>query len=460
MSIFLSNFAAQNCLSMKRILLFVGVAFFSMEIIAYNPLDSLPCYCVDLVELMGGNDETELSEEDVKALERDNIYFSDRKDCLAKFLVSVKPQKKSGPKEKPLPLFVAQKLGLWGYMNVGRNSFAQSYLAVAKLSTVGQGKELYKAMQSDTALARPMFNALYERYYGNRNEQIRVNSLHDMGFTYPEIDQMEEIGYAHYRVLEYARKNPSIPREELIKEGFEAEKAFDGHEYSEEELKDYLKEQDAANRMSDMFASEKEKESYPYYRGKLKLKSWSIKKEWEKEFRSCQVADLQPCYSSIVVHIDKKGIGRLECTEDAPALVKYFYSYASQHESPSFVPVKLQFAKIKESVDVNFKGKINIVERRIFDGTGEVKIAYKDGQWELVKSPDNWDKIPLLNYIRSMQLENKTKKSKLTLTGQIIRRYINVGHLGACELAPIYQFVSSNDKNLQFDTYEESRVRW
>lgn len=89
-----------------------------------------------------------------------------------------------------------------------------------------------------------------------------------------------------------------------------------------------------------------------------------------------------------------------------------------------------------------------------------MKIAYKDGQWELVKSPENWDKIPLLNYVRSMQLENKTKKSKLTLTGQIIRRYINVGYLGACELAPIYQFVSSNDKNLQFDTYEESRVRW
>ena len=446
---------------MKKYILFILVVLVSNGIFAIEPLDSLPCYCVDLVELMGGNDETELSEEDVKAFEEDNIYFSERKGCLAKFLVPVKPKKQVVPKEKPLPLFVAQKLGRWGYMNAGRNSFAQSYMAEAKCYTVGMGKELYTAMQSDTALARPMFNAIYEYYYGNRNEQIRVISLHDdMGFTYPEIDQMEEIGYAHYRVLEYARKNPSIPREELIKEGFEAEKAFDGHEYSDEELKDYLKDQDAANRVSDMYASEKEKESYPYYRGKLKLKSWSIKKEWEKEFRSCQVADLQSCYSSIVVHIDKKGKGRLECTEDAPALVRYFYSYASQHESPSFMPVKLQFAKIKESVDVNFKGKINIVERRIFDGTGEVKIAYKDGQWELVKSPENWDKIPLLNYVRSMQLENKTKKSKLTLTGQIIRRYINVEYLGACELAPIYQFVSSNDKNLQFDTYEESRVRW
>ena len=321
-------------------------------------------------------------------------------------------------------------------------------------------RELYAQMQNDTALARPFFNFIYERYYGKRNEEARYFALVELGFTVPEIDQMEEIGYAHYRVLEYARKNPSIPREELIKEGFEAEKAFDGHEYSDEELKDYLKDQDAANRVSDMYASEKEKESYPYYRGKLKLKSWSIKKEWEKEFRSCQVADLQPCYSSLVVHIDKKGKGRLECTEDAPALVKYFFSYASQHESPSFAPVKLQFAKIKESVDVNFKGKINIVERRIFDGTGEVKIAYKDGQWELVKSPENWDKIPLLNYVRSLQLENKTRKSKLTLTGQIIRRYIGVGYLGDCELAPIYQFVSSNDKNLQFDMYEESRVMW
>ena len=460
MSKFLSNFATQNCLSMKKIFLFIVTAFFSLEIIASIPLDSLPCYCVDLVEIMGGNDETELSEEDVKALERDNIYFSDRKDCLAKFLVPVNPQKKSGPKEKPLPLFVAQKLGRWGYMNAGRNSFAQTYLAKANIISVSAGKELYKAMQSDTALARPMFNALYECYYGSRNEPIRVNSLHDMGFTYPEIDQMEEIGYAHYRVLEYARKNPSISREELIKEGFEAEKAFDGHEYSDEELKDYLKEQDAANRVNDMYASEKEKESYPYYRGKLKLKSWGIKNEWEKEFRSCQVADLQPCHSSIVVHIDKKGKGRLECTEDAPALVQYFYSYASQHESPSFVPVKLQFAKIKESVDVNFKGKINIVERRIFETTAEVKIAFKGGQWELVKSPDNWDKIPLLNYVRSLNLQDRTKKTKLTLSMQIIHRFINVGYLGTCELAPIYQIVSTNDKNLQFDTYENSKVRW
>lgn len=445
---------------MKKILLFFVAALFSLESIANNLLDSLPCYCVDLVELMGGNNETELSEEDVRALEKDNIYFSERKDCLAKFLVPVKQGKKSGPKEKPLPFFVAKKLGIWGYNNVGRETMAKSYLMKTKCYTVQMGRELYAQMQNDTALARPFFNFIYERYYGKRNEEARYFALEELGFTVPEIDQMEEIGYAHYRVLEYARKNPSIPREELIKEGFEAEKAFDGHEYSDEELKDYLKDQDAANRVSDMYASEKEKESYPYYRGKLKLKSWSIKKEWEKEFRSCQVADLQPCYSSLVVHIDKKGKGRLECTEDAPALVKYFFSYASQHESPSFAPVKLQFAKIKESVDVNFKGKINIVERRIFDGTGEVKIAYKDGQWELVKSPENWDKIPLLNYVRSLQLENKTKKSKLTLTGQIIRRYIGVGYLGDCELAPIYQFVSSNDKNLQFDMYEESRVMW
>lgn len=446
---------------MKKILLFFVAALFSLESIANNLLDSLPCYCVDLVELMGGNDETELTEDDVKALEKDNIYFSERKNCLAKFLVPVKQGKKaSGPKEKPLPLFVARKLGIWGYNNVGRETIAKSYLMKTKCYTIQMGRELYAQMQNDTALARPFFNFIYERYYGNRNEEARYFALRELGFTIPEIDQMEEIGYTHYRVLEYAQKNPSVSREELIKEGFEAEKAFDGHEYSDEELKDYLKDQDAANRVSDMYASEKEKESYPYYRGKLKLKSWSIKKEWEKEFRSCQVADLQPCYSSLVVHIDKKGKGRLECTEDAPALVKYFFSYASQHESPSFAPVKLQFAKIKESVDVNFKGKINIVERRIFDGTGEVKIAYKDGQWELVKSPENWDKIPLLNYVRSLQLENKTKKSKLTLTGQIIRRYIGVGYLGDCELAPIYQFVSSNDKNLQFDMYEESRVMW
>ena len=217
---------------MKKFLFIFVTAFMSVEIFANESLDSLPCYCVDLVELMGGNNETELSEEDVKALEKDNIYFSERKDCLAKFLVPVKPKKNSsGPKEKSLPLFVAQKLGRWGYMNAGRNSFAQTYMAMAKCYTVGMGRELYKAMQNDTALARPFFNALYERYYGRRNEEIRVNSLHDMGFTYPEIDQMEEIGYAHYRVLEYAQKNPSLPREELIREGCEREKAMDGYGY-------------------------------------------------------------------------------------------------------------------------------------------------------------------------------------------------------------------------------------
>jgi hypothetical protein len=316
-------------------------------------------------------------------------------------------------------------------------------------------------MQNDTALARPFFNFIYEYYYGRRNERIRYHALEELGFTVPEIDQMEEIGYAHYRVLEYAQNNPSLPREELIREGFEAEKAIDGYEYPEEELKKYyLDNRDAAARYRDMVASEKEINDDPYYRGILKLKTWKIKDEWSEEFRSCQVADIKPCYFPIIVHIDKNGTGRLECTEDAPALAKYFCDYASNNGSPYFHPVRLEFRKIKESTNVNVKSAINVKELRIFEETAEVKIAYKGGQWELVKSPDNWDKIPLLNYVRSMQLENKTKKSKLTLTGQIIRRYINVGYLGACELAPIYQFVSSNDKNLQFDTYEESRVRW
>jgi hypothetical protein len=410
---------------------------------------------------MGGNDETELSEEDVKALEEDNIYFSERKGCLAKFLVPVKPKKQVVPKEKPLPLFVAQKLGRWGYMYAGRNSFAQSYMAKAKCYTVGMGRELYAQMQNDTALARPFFNFIYEYYYGRRNERIRYHALEELGFTVPEIDQMEEIGYAHYRVLEYAQNNPSLPREELIREGFEAEKAIDGYEYPEEELKKYyLDNRDAAARYRDMVASEKEINDDPYYRGILKLKTWKIEDEWSEEFCSCQVADIKPCNFPIIVHIDKNGKGRLECTEDAPALAKYFCDYASNNGSPYFHPVILEFRKIKESTNVNVKSAINVIEQRIFEETAEVKIAYKGGQWELVKSPDNWDKIPLLNYVRSMQLENKTKKSKLTLTGQIIRRYINVGYLGACELAPIYQFVSSNDKNLQFDTYEESRVRW
>ena len=447
---------------MKKLSVLLLAATISYDTFAVESLDSLPCYCVNLVEIMGGNDETELSEEDIEALEEDNIFFSERKDCLAKFLVPVKPKKNSsGPKEKSLPLFVAQKLGRWGYMNAGRNSFAQTYMAMAKCYTVGMGRELYKAMQNDTALARPFFNALYERYYGRRNEEIRVNSLHDMGFTYPEIDQMEEIGYAHYRVLEYAQKNPSLPREELIREGFEAEKAIDGYEYPEEELeKYYLDNRDAAARHRDMVASEKEINDDPYYRGRLKLKRWKIEDEWSEEFRSCQVADIKPCNFPIIVHIDKNGKGRLECAEDAPALAKYFCDYASKNGSPYFHPVRLEFRKIKESTNVNVKSAINVIEQRIFEETAEVKIAYKGGQWELVKSPDNWDKIPLLNYIRSLQLENKTKKSKLTLTVQIIKRKMGVGYLGSCKLAPIYLITSSSDKNLQFVVYENSRVRW
>ena len=120
----------------------------------------------------------------------------------------------------------------------------------------------------------------------------------------------------------------------------------------------------------------------------------------------------------------------------------------------------MEFRKIKESTNVNVKSAINVIEQRIFEETAEVKIAYKGGQWELVKSPDNWDKIPLLNYIRSLQLENKTKKSKLTLTVQIIKRKMGVGYLGSCKLAPIYLITSSSDKNLQFVVYENSRVRW
>ena len=446
---------------MKKFLFIFVTAFISVEIFANESLDSLPCYCVDLVELMGGNNETELSEEDVKALEKDNIYFSERKDCLAQFLVPVKQGKKAGPKEKPLPFFVARKLGIWGYNNVGRETMAKSYLMKTKCYTVQMGRELYAQMQNDTALARPFFNFIYERYYGKRNEEARYFALEELGFTVPEIDQMEEIGYAHYRVLEYAQKNPSLPREELIREGFEAEKAIDGYEYPEEELKKYyLDNRDADARYRDMVASEKEINDDPYYRGTLKLKTWKIKDEWSEEFRSCQVADIKPCNFPIIVHIDKNGKGRLECTEDAPALAKYFCDYASKNGSPYFHPVRLEFRKIKVSTNVNVKSAINVTEQRIFEETAEVKIAYKGGQWELVKSPDNWDKIPLQNYIRSLQLENKTKKSKLTLTVQIIKRKMGVECLGSCKLAPIYLITSSSDKNLQFVVYENSRVMW
>ena len=155
----------------KNFSLLLLAAFISFDIFAEESLDSLPCYCVDLVELMGGNNETELSEEDVKALEKDNIYFSERKDCLAKFLVPVKPKKNvSGPKEKPLPLFVGKKIGTWGYYS-SRDSRAMGIaFGAANCTTIQMARELYAAMQFDPELARPIFNYIYESYYGNRNE--------------------------------------------------------------------------------------------------------------------------------------------------------------------------------------------------------------------------------------------------------------------------------------------------
>lgn len=426
---------------MKKYILFILVVLVSNGIFAIEPLDSLPCYCVDLVELMGGNDETELSEEDVKAFEEDNIYFSERKGCLAKFLVPVKPKKQVVPKEKPLPLFVAQKLGRWGYMNAGRNSFAQSYMAEAKCYTVGMGRELYAQMQNDTALARPFFNFIYEYYYGRRNEQIRVYSLHnDMGFTYPEIDQMEEIGYAHYKVLEYQREHPYISREDLIKEGFEAEKALESGEIKLEEW-----------------------EKNPYYKGKLTFDSCAGIEGLMHYLSECAVALQSPCHSKILVHVNRKGLGSFDCDEVDDGLVNYFCDYASKNCGLVFKPAYLFFPNIKAKVRVPCTTYIYVTERRDFDRIAIVKVVFKDNKWEFAPDtqlPVDWKMGDLINSIREQLAVGKTKKTKLTLQVQMIKRKVLISYLGEYQLASIYQVVSSNDKNLQFESYSPSNVRW
>ena len=56
---------------MKKLSVLLLAATISYDTFAVESLDSLPCYCVNLVEIMGGNDETELSEEDIEALEEE-----------------------------------------------------------------------------------------------------------------------------------------------------------------------------------------------------------------------------------------------------------------------------------------------------------------------------------------------------------------------------------------------------
>ena len=427
---------------MKRISLLYLAAFFSFEVIANESLDSLPCYCVNLVEIMGGNAETELSEEDIKALEEDNIYFSDRKGCLAKFLVPVKPiNQPKRPNEKPLPMYVAQKLGLWGYNHMGYNSVATSYAAgAAHCYTTRMGRELYAKMQNDTALARPFFNYIYEYYYGSRNAQIRVNSLADMGFTYAEIDQMEEIGYVHYKVLEYERKHPSLSRKDLIKEGFEAERALETQEIKIEEL-----------------------DQNPYYTEKLGFDSLSGIEHLRQYFSECTVASISPCKSKILVHVDKKGRASMDCNEVDDALAKHLCDYISKNCELKYKPAYLVFPSIEAKVRVPCTSYINIIERRDFDRIAVVQVVFKNNQWDFV--PDTqlsgeWNLDDMINSIR-MQLSNdKTKKKKLTLHVQLIRRKMLVDHLGECQLGSLYQIVSSNDKKLQFEQYNPSYIRW
>lgn len=428
---------------MKKLFLILAVSFISVEMFPEESMNDLPCYCIKLAKYIGGNDETELLEEDVKELEKKNIYYSERKDCWAEFLVPVKPVKYSGPQEKSLPLFVAKKLGLWGYSHIGNrnDAIATSYAArEAKCYTTQMGKELFSKMQKDTALARPFFNYIYERYYGSANEQIRVNSLADMGFTYPEIDQMEEIGYAHYKVLDYQREHPYISREDLIKEGFEAEKALESGEIKLEEW-----------------------EKNPYYKGKLTFDSCAGIEGLMHYLSECAVALQSPCNSKILVHVNRKGLGSFDCDGVDDGLVNYFCDYASKNCGLVFKPAYLFFPNVKAKVRVPCTTYINVTERRDFDRIAVVKVVFKDNKWEFAPDtqlPVDWKMGDLINSIREQLAVGKTKKTKLTLQVQMIKRKVLISYLGEYQLASIYQVVSSNDKNLQFESYSPSNVRW
>ena len=428
---------------MKKLFFILVFAIISVQIFAEESLNDLPCYCIKLSKYIGGNDETELLEEDVKELEKKNIYYSERKNCWAEFLVPVKPVKYDGPQEKPLPLFVAKKLGLWGYAHMGNrnDAVATSYAArEAKCYTTQMGRELYSRMQSDTALARPFFNYIYERYYGSSNKQIRVNSLADMGFTYSEIDKMEEIGYAHYKVLEYKKKHPSLSREDLIKEGFEAEKALETGEVRLEDL-----------------------EKNRYYTGKLEFDSCFGIENFKQYMGTCAIASQSSCNSKIVVHVSKKGEGSLDCGETDGTLEKAICKYISDYCNLSFKPAYLWFPSVKAKVRVPCSTYLSVTERRDFDRIAIVKVVFKNNRWEFTSDtqlPDDWKMDDMIESIREQLGTDKTKKTKLELRVQMIKRKVLVGYLGEFQLASLYQIVSSNDKKLQVEQYTPSYVRW
>lgn len=423
---------------MKKFVLSFLIVIFSIEIFAIEFLDSLPCYCINLAKFVG-NDETELLAEEIKALEDKNVYYSERKGCWAEFLVPVKPANEPfRPHEKPLPMFVANKLAVWGYRHV--YDAAQSYMARAKCYTIAMGKELFSAMRNDTALARPFFNYIYERYYGNQNKTIREHVLVDMGFTYPEIDLMEEIGYAHYKVVEDEMEHPTLSREELIKEGFEAEKALETKEIKMEDL-----------------------EKNPYYTGKLEFESWSDMDNWKQHLSTCTTATSSPCRAKLLVHVDKKGVASLECQEDNNNFVKCFCDYLSQNGVLKYKPAYLLFPSVRAKVRVPCTTYINIIEQRDFDRIAVVKVVFKNKKWELAPDtqlPSDWKKDDTLDAIRTQLGVGKTKKTKLTLNVQLIKRQMLIGHFGKCPIASLYQIVSSNDKKLQFEKYEPSHIMW
>lgn len=428
---------------MKKLFLILVIAFISAETFSEESLNDLPCYCIKLANYIEGYNETELLEEDIKILEKKNIYFSERKNCWAEFLVPVKPVKYNGPKEKPLPLFVAKKLGLWGCNHMGDryDMIATNYAAKkAKCYTTQMGRELYAKMQNDTALARPFFNFIYEYYYGKRNEQIRVNSLADMGFTYPEIDQMEAIGYAHYKVLEYQQEHPYMSREDLIKEGFEAEKALEMGEIKIEDI-----------------------EKNPYYKGKLEFDSSSGIENLKCYMSTCVIAHQSPCISKILVHVNKKGVGSVDCAGIDNDLAQYFCDYTSKNCSLVFKPAYLFFPNVKAKVRFPCSTYLNITEKREYDRIAIVKVVLKNNMWEFAPDtqlPNDWKMDDLINSIREQLGIGKTKKNKLELHVQMIKRKVLVDYIGECPLASLYQIVSADDKHLQFESYAPSNVRW
>lgn len=180
-------------------------------------------------------------------------------------------------------------------------------------------------------------------------------------------------------------------------------------------------------------------------------------------FNTCTVASISPSRSKILFHVDKKGRASLDCNEVDDTLTMRLCDYVSKNCELKYKPAYLVFPSIEAKVRVPCTSYINIIERRYLDRIAVVQVVFKNNQWDFV--PDTqlsgeWNLDDMINSIRIQLSNGKTKKKKLTLHVQMIRRTMFVDHLGECQLGSLYHIVSSNDKKLQFEQYDPSYIRW